>query len=662
MKNNVFMGLSIALVLALGYFIMTAGNSGKEEGASTPPPHAVTETNPASEGGSKQTMDVLTYVPEDTLLFSGGVEPAPLFSWLKGVVSQEDINDIINAAHRHYPKQVDDNVESADSSEQLESMAAPEQGSAVWMLFFGWIMEYLKVEHDPALAAKTLGIDEYFESALYTLGNTPILRLKVSDEEAFYRYLDASEVSGNVVSQRENIQGVDFRVYDFDIWLDDSDLWRDYKAYSTLHDGYGLLFLATPSQLENNFSKILGMEKPKNSLAQTDHLQALMQTYRFHPSALAYVNEQQIFNALTQPDGELDPMLYFYANMTSQSWLMDLMVLSDIKSAGAGLEGRTRQFLNKLRTPECHQDINQFTRFFPRSVMGYETIAFEQSPMDVDFQTITETDTALLQDIKGLRGFTPNVLRDFQSDAIFGFGLGLDVSAAVPLLTQFVQHITEAEYTCELLLDGQAMLRENSSQVVMGAAAISGVINGIKGLSFVVNDFATGLNEQTNKVEVTQLDAMLVLSVDNPATLIMMAGGFVPELGAINIPMDGSVAELPVPLPWSTKEKAMVAVKGKHIVVFMGEKATAQAEQLTAEAIDANSIMAMKLDVNALVTKANAAIEQDLQIKPKNDETVKIVQRVMKALSRFDTKMIYVYDIGSKGIEADALMLHQVKN
>ena len=661
MKNKIFMWLSIALVIALGYFILMAGSpqEGKDEVDVSP---AVDEVA-VPEG--EQIPQILSYVPADTLFFSGGLEPAPLFSWLEGTITQEDFDDLTLAVHGFFGNLESSEVGGATSTELNEPVEADVPGKeslSVGMLLFGMAMEYLKTEHDVALLTQTLGISEKVESALYTLGTTPVLRVKLSDEKAFNNYLDASEKTGKVTSKRENINGVDFRIYDVNVMLDDSNLWQEYKAFVTVHKGYGLLFIAKRSQLLTDFAKLLGDEKPQTSLAQTDDLQTLMKTYDFHPSMLAYIDEKAIFHELTLPEGEIDPLLYAYAQFTSQSWLLEAMTASDLlNSSEFSMEGYTKKILSDLKTPGCHKDLSDFTGSFPRTVMGYTTLDYDSSPLNISMITLTETDKTILDELKSLRGFTPTLLHQVNSEAIFGFGFGLDVGATVPLVTKAIQTVTEAEYTCEYFVNMQAVVRENSSQVLMGAAAVSGMVSGIKGLSLIVNDFETEFNTGSGEPEVTHLDGLVVLSADNPATLIMMAGGFIDELGGINIPMDGSIAELPVPPLWPFKESPKVAVKGNHLVVFVGDKAAKQAEALSSQAIDSNSLMAMKFDMNSVIERIHPAFQQSLNSQVPEKESAKTLRRVMHVLKKLDLKMAYIFDFNEQGAFYDASMEYQVK-
>ena len=653
MKNKIFLVLSIALVIALGYLVTTGGKKQPAESVKTER-EALPATASSVDAGEK-TPQILTYVPADTLFFSGGLQAAPFASMLRGAASTQDIDDVTQAIHAAFEQET-----PGKKGETQTTMAKPK--SEIMQLFFGLAMEYLKVEHDEALAAKTLGMASEVESAVYSVGTTPIFRVKINNEQAFESYLDSAEKTGKVTSAKEVINGVNFRTYGLGLdRIDDSQLWQTYKAYITVHQGYALIFVATDEQLSAQFASILGDEKPSMSLADVDVLQTLAQQYQFDPRVLAYTNDQEIFKALTDETTAVDPMLYLYASTTTQGWLLELLMMSDMMGGEAiEFEGYTRQFLTELKGVGCQKDFVDFLQYMPRTVMGYKKLKFEQMPMDMEFVTLTETTPPLLDSLQGLRGFVPRVLRGADQGIMFGLGLGVNAGVTLSELTKGIQYLTDAQYTCELLVKQQAVVRESTGPAMMGMAAFSGMVSGIKGLSMVVFDTQVALNSETQQVDVKSLDGAVVLSADSPATLLLMAGGFVEEFNLADIPLDGTEKPLSLPIPWPEVGQPSVAVKGNHIVIFIGDKARAFVNELATEEFGQVGMVAMSLDLRLLADRFLPVIEAKLENQPSEKIDADAMKRVFAFIRKLDVKLNYLYDTNDAGMSSSAELRYQV--
>ena len=657
MQQKLFIGISIALVVALGFVIIDAGN--KSSNVSEMPLDTQMENEVAQEHKVRR-MDILQYVPADTYFFFGGLEPTPLFSWLQGVITDDDINQLIATAHKNA-------VESDGLDEQLESQTPEVEGdpSSLLKFFFGAALEYIRVEKDPQLVAKTLGITTQLESALYTIDSIPVFRMKLSDVDAFHAFVASAEKTGQVEAGKEEINGVEYKTYSFAELVTDT-LWEHYKVFLTVHDNYALSFVATTQELEEKGNLILGVDKPQQSIDQTTILKDLVANYKYDPGVLGYVDELAIIDTLLNPEQSLNPMLYSYAylgtftgSIVFELISFDLLLDSEVAEVG----DYAQSVLNKLRTPECHKDVVAIANVFPRTVQGYTELAHKAMPMRFSYSMVTEvSDKELLQDFKNLRGYAPNAFRQVKSDMMFGLGLGFDAGALVPFLTKSIQSLVNAEFSCQPLVASQAVLKNFSGQVLMGAAAVSGVVNGVKGLSMGVYDIKIAQNSETGDVDLQQLDALIALSADNPATLLMMASSMHPAISEINLPSDGSVVDFPMPLPWPEVGTLKMAMKGQHIFIFVGSKAAEKVTELAGESLEKNTVMSMNLDSKPLFSLLFQLLESDSEMQEEVlSEEDELAKRLLEKVKRLSFLMNYQYDVSDVGLSATANLEYRVE-
>ncbi len=646
MNKKIFIGINLILVVALVYFVMMAGTSNKGDDFS-PAPGSIDKTLLPT---SQSPLSILSYVPSDTLFFFGGLEPAPLVSMFQGLISHKDINRMIESVHD----------QGGHDTDEL----SPEPGLApsALMMLFGMAMEYLKVENDVELLAKKLGIGQDVDSAFYSLGHTPVMRVKLLDTKAFNAYIDASEVSGNVTAKTEVINGTVFRAYSLSGFGDNEVLWSPYNFYITAHDDYAVFFIATAQELLANVAIFLGDEKPPLSISQTATLESLIEEYQFDPKGLGYLNELAVLEALTQPGATANPLIDMYANMTIVGgFLLEIMAGVELMTTDEPdlSEEDLKRLQQTLRTPACHKDVVAMARMFPRSVSGYREYDVNQLPMKFNFVTITEVDNEeLLTDLRSLRGFVSSELRALPEDAMLGLGIGLDIGALLPLLSKTLQSVSAAEYTCEPLLRMQSVVNEYSGQIMMGTAAISGMVSSIKGASVSLYELDMTRLPESNEMALTRLDILISLSAENPSTLLMMAAGLLPPLGSLEVPEDGRPVDFPIPMPWPELGQVKIAIKGPHIVVYLGEKSAALAERLFVEPLDQNVMMASSLDTKAVMSKVLAEVMGgDGESENVNKEDL---LNVISILSRLNAKVNFQYDITPLGLSSTVKMVYQV--
>ena len=126
---------------------------------------------------NKPLPEVLRYVPADTIAFFGGLEPFPLKTALKfSNTAQIEMQRKQFSAIIASPK----------------FMEAP-PGARMIM---GLLSNYTNLLMDRDHLAEKVGIPQKVESAFYTVGVIPVLRIKLADPAAFTAFIEAAEKTG----------------------------------------------------------------------------------------------------------------------------------------------------------------------------------------------------------------------------------------------------------------------------------------------------------------------------------------------------------------------------------------------------------------------------------------------------------------------------------
>ena len=207
------------------------------------------------------------------------------------------------------------------------------------------------------------------------------------------------------------------------------------------------------------------------------------------------------------------------------------------------------------------------------------------------------TDAAFMQEMQKIRGFIPARLQDVTQTPVFGFGLGLNIDALSPFIAKAVQGFTSKEYQCEVLAEAKMNLLQSNPAMALGM--MSGMVAGLQGISATILDVEGNFDfgQQDTPPDIKSIDAIITVSSSNPAQLLMMAANMQPGMPPLQLPPDGSPIDFPSPVPVPNGEPIKLALKGNHIVAYIGEKSTKLAEQLTQDKMQSNGLFAFNLKI-----------------------------------------------------------------
>ncbi len=496
---------------------------------------------------SPEPVSMLNLVPDDTILFLGGLEPFPLKEFLKW-----------NASHFNMPKDLD----LREMVKFGEDMDKEGQRMAVQI----WA-DYYATAMSPETQLESWGFEEKPTLASYTIGLAPVLlRISLKDVQRFNKKIDELEVKAKVKTKPETLGKATYRRYVLN------------KKEPLVHliigvDGNNAVFmLDIGADSQKTLAMALGQNKPAKSLAQGGRLKSLKDKYKLHPSVLGYVDHRQLITGLTTKDG--NRMAKMVQALAPQS--------KDLEN-----------HLAELHKEGCRNDLNSIGENWPQTVLGYTALNLKTKPSRFDSIMVVESnDKPLLEGLQSLRGFVPDYAHKAAEPAIASYGIGLNVENIAPFLTKQWTEITQKQYNCAFLKEMQQAVKAQNP-VVVGMATSMAV--GVRGIAFSLLSLTMDKSEAAKMPMPKDIDAIISLSAKDPAALLQAVSAMVPPLAALQIPADGTPVKLPLPMPLPFTP--MAAINGSHLTVYAGDKAEETAKGLRKVSLESSQgFMAADID------------------------------------------------------------------
>ena len=628
-------GTAAAAALALTGYIVVEHVIDKKPETTT----ATSQQAPAQ----KTAPDILSYVPADTIYFVGGLEPAP-------------VKDMLNSMPPEWQSMQHVDIKQDFSPEKLNSMSP-----AVKMLI-GLFIEYMQALKDPSTTASTLGIGDEFYSALYSVGTTPVLRIQLSDSNAFNQLVQRAENIALVSPAAETHNGLNFSTYSFQRPGSTSANPTSIKLVIHTNKDYALITLFMDEGNISNTSLrdiVLGSKKPVSPLSKTNVLQEIQNKHGFKPSYLGYLNHEEIMKGLTSPNsndfGRMLSTLFENARA---------MAAAKQEQAGAAESALTEQPsmpenpLAPIQTAACQKELMAMTQTWPRTVFGYTKMDLNKKPMQMDMRMLMEnTDPAFMQELQKLRGHIPANLLRIDSKPVFGLGLGFNIDALTPVASQVMSEFTKKEYQCQILAEAKQKLLTSNPLLAMGM--MTGMAAGLQGISASILDFDADMNitEQGAQPNIRSLDAIITLSAKDPQRLLAMAANFQQGMPPIQVPSDGTAVDLAIPLPAPNLGPVKLAQKGSHLVAYIGEKATQLAQTMTSEPLAATGMIAFSLDFGRYMKfVSDMALNAEGPQGKVADQLSAQDKAMFEQMSKTNAQINETFDITPQGLAFDVKM------
>ncbi|NOY73232.1 MAG: hypothetical protein GXP14_12835 [Gammaproteobacteria bacterium] len=556
----------------------------------------------------------LSYVPQDTFAFAGGLE---LYS----------VDDLVTMLKSQQSNMSDLTYEKL----QKEILNDEDTPVGFKMPMFTLFELSSSVEKDPKALVTRLGLSDKVDSAIYTVGMLPVFRLKIENTDNFNAFIQDIEKKNNILGVEKSFEKVSYRSYTFDI--PGTKKPSEISFIIAVHDNYAIFSIETPFEREHYLSLVLGIDKPKKALSDSSLLSNISTQYKLHPAYLAFFNHVVLTKAVTNSSqNDFGKMLNEFIDQDGEHF-------------------QNKGFAN-IRTPACQKELVDMAKNWPRTVMGYTKISLDTTPLQMDSRVLFESNNKdMLEQLRSLRGFIPVVLNDAPSRALLSLALGLNVDALLPFIKKITADITATPYSCEPLKKMQLAISENPQSPAIAMASM--MLSGVKGLSISLLDIDFTANDTGEKPEIKSLDALITLSTNDPSGLLDKALAMAPApYDTLQVAADGQAIDFPIPMQLPSELQTKIAIKGQHIVIYIGGDGEKAANQLSTEALSENGLFAFNIGYE----KYSRILKKAMNILEDMDEEK---AEIFQSMDSFNADMNFLIDVNQYGLVIDTqLTIH----
>ncbi|WP_370978281.1 hypothetical protein [Agaribacterium sp. ZY112] len=467
----------------------------------------------------------------------------------------------------------------------------------------------------PSLSSTTAGelINKYGLAAggpgvFYSHGIVPVMRAKLADALVFDQLVEAAAQKSTWTYTTETFEGLTLKRWQ----LSELDDETSFDFVIARDDNFATLTLLNKNDDPATVKERLGLSSPKNNLASSGAISAMREKYGFQPYMDGYIH---------------------FENLTKQ--LLDLNNSDLGRDMVRYLPADSVAKLESLNDEALKADILSIANAVPRWVFGYKKLEVKGNTMLMDFDAILEiNNTVVTDELVKLRGHLPKHVLSV-SNKLFSFGAAVDSSNLVLSLTNLWGAFVQADFKSDAFKQAQEQAKQGNPAML---GMFMGMVQGVKGAGLSVFDVELDAEFNPSKV-----DALFSVAAEQPSTTAEMAK-MLPPLANLELPDDGTA--VPVVLPMVPAELELkAAIKGKHIAVFIGDKASAEAEKLSNEALEANGLIATGFNYRKLSTVMDA-----LPISVTGAQSCAAKQELREFMRQMQMDFMLNYDTGPNGL------------
>lgn len=535
-------------------------------------------------------LGYLNEIPADTLLYAGGLEAAPatLYSKQAGEMVALYRDVAVLAYHQYRNKAAQAAAEAAqqaaDSGDEAAAAAAEGEGEVAahqseqderrLQLLMQLLGDLLASASD--YDSQVIPVNRAQPAAIYTVGMVPVVRFD-ADGPALASYFEQLASRNQLQFERLSEGGI------------------DYLKLMLVEDepSLALAVVVTPGKTritalsaildDEARGLVLGSREPAESLADSGVISELPGQLQLANHSLFRLSLVELARAVVEPKHSL---------------------LGRQMATLGGEDYHTA--LAEWQNAACVNDIVALAGQVPAVVGGVpaDGLSSSEQGTQIEVRSVLQlTNPQVRKQLARIQGYVPAALsRDDGSVPWIGFGYGINTrelaSASQELWTLF----TSGSYQCAPLEQLRLSAAEQNPAMI---AAGTAMVNGLKGVYGAL--YQVALAEPGAELPVKSVDALIGVAATNPRTLWNMSAAFNPLVSTLSWPADDTPVQLPMPEGWPQAFSLWLKVKGEHAIVYVGEQAAKEAEQISLEKVESNALFASAIDYASALEQLDPA-------------------------------------------------------
>ncbi|MEM8983254.1 MAG: hypothetical protein AAGC71_09520 [Pseudomonadota bacterium] len=486
---------------------------------------------------------LLEYIPADTPYFFGTLAPM-----------DDDIIAAMREMNEDVLKSYGDVMKSALNDARSDSDEADEFADSV-----GPVLEKLASYFEDGKLDE-LGIGDDVTGGFYGVGLLPVLRIRLDDTAQFEKGVAELETSAGQEMASASIKGVDYRYAGDD----------EAKLIIANESDFAVVTFLPGGASDDALASILGIDKPANSLGDTDRVTSLSANHGMLPQGLGFIDltaiaetfltEQQGVNAELMAIGGYDPSS-----------------ISDV----------------------CKTEIRAMSQVMPQIDMGYTRIETKR----FDLLTVVNLRNDIATSMQGLTAAVPGL--GGAMEGLFSFGVSMNIPAIRDFISERAAALDENPFECEFFFDLQdsvAQMDEAANQ------PLPPVADSLRGFKLIVDKL-----ENLDLAGGTPPDVAgrALISIDDAPSLLMMGQMFLPQLSQLQLEPNGEAVELPPGLIPMSTDPAFVALTDSAIALGLGADAgDGLAALFEAPVANAQPMLSVSYDMGEYMALMGSVVDQ----------------------------------------------------
>jgi len=449
------------------------------------------------------------------------------------------------------------------------------------------------------------------DSSLVLFGNgvLPVFRIDLGDADKFAAAIQRMEAAAGEEMQTAELSGVTYRYVGDD----------EGRLIIGTFDG-DAVFTIAPGAMDDDALKVLvGLTPPKKNIARSGKLLKIVNEYDFSEHYIGYVDTLQIATAFLDEPGGLNAVL--------------------MESA---------EYDAKTLTAVCRDEILEVAGIAPRMIIGYGEI----SSNAMTGSMIVELRDDIATGLTGLASLVPGLGID--PGGLLSFGMSFNVPEIIAFVSARLDAMEEDPYECEHFSELQAGVAKGRESL---AKPLPPFITGMRGFNVIVDSL--GDYDMSSGQPPQEVDASVLLSMDDAQAMFMMGAMMSPDLAAVDLQPDGRPVPLALPQLQAIAQSAYAAMGETVLAVSMGAAAkTRVTEVLASDFAELPPIISATVDASKyyeFVAQRSMAEPDEEGAESALSEPARIALRdAMLTIGEMYDRMIVDIHFTERGIEMNS--------
>jgi len=465
---------------------------------------------------------------------------------------------------------------------------------------------------------RNAGIERDAAMVMFGNGLLPVMRIELGDAEKFEAVIKRLEEAVGEGMKTAEVDGSSYR------FAGDDEL----RIIIGVFEGNAVLALAPVNATDDEIREIVGLSPPKNNIAASGRLLEITKEYGFSKYYVGYIDNLQIAAVFLDQPSAMNAVLLESVDYSFEE-------LSDV----------------------CRKEIRGVAGIAPRVVIGYGEISMRQ----MNGSMIIELRDDIARGMSTLSALVPGLGVD--AGGLLSFGMSMNVPALYAFAEARLDAMDADPFECEYFAEIQAGVAEGRAALEQPLPPFVTGLRGFKADIESVGDYEFGSDEPP-----VDIDASLVVAMEDAEAVYMMATMMSPDLAAVDLQPDGVPVPLAVPQLQGIAKAAYAVMTDNALAIAVGaEPKTRVSEAINADSVEPPPFMSVSMDASAYYELiAQSMIEERTEEQAEEGDENPLSESSRIALSEMMTSFGSLYDrmlidvrFTARGIEISSNMTLQ---